>query len=116
MALDHHLAGLADFRLQHRVFPQPPHQHAGATVDEPLGETFVQGIGQLVLDGARDALPMLRIRKPVRTVCRERPGPDMRDPIGERIDVAVGAVRLRNLAGEPVGRDAAFSHQEIHRG
>ena len=49
-------------RLQRRVFTQPPHQHAGAAIDETLGEPLVQRVGQLVFDGAGDALPMFRDR------------------------------------------------------
>ena len=63
------------------------------------------------------ALPMLGIGEPVRTVGREGPGPDMRDAVRQRVDVAVGVVRLLDLAGEPVDRDRAFPHQEtIERG
>ena len=116
MALDHDFACLSDFSFQHCVFSKPPHQHAGAAVDEALGQPFVQRIGQLVLNRARDALPMLRIGKPIRTVGNESPGPDMRDPVGERIDVAVGPVGLRDLTGEPIGRDVTLSHQESIEG
>ena len=105
MAFDDDVAGFVDFGLEHRVLAQPPHQHAGAAVDEALGQALVQGVGQLVLDAARDALPMLGIGEPVRTVGREGPGPDMGDAVDERIDVAIGAIRLRDLAGEPVDRD-----------
>ena len=55
---------------------------------------------------------MLRIRQPIGTVCGERPGPDMSDPIGERVDVAVAAVGLLDLAGEPIGRDATLAQQK----
>ena len=102
MALDDDFAGFRDFRFEHRVLSQPPHQHAGAAVDEALGQTLVQRVGQPVLYAAGDALPMLGIGEPVRTVCREGPGPDMGDAVRERIDVAVGAVGLRHLRGEPV--------------
>ena len=116
VALDDHFAGFGDFGFEHRVLAQPPHQHAGAAVDEALGETLVQRVGQPVLDAARDALPVLGIGEPVRAVCRKGPGPDVGDPVRERIDIAVGAVRLRNLRGEPVGRNCTLPHQEIHRG
>ena len=98
VALDHHFAGLSDFSFQCRVLAQPPHQHAGAAIDEALGEALMQRIRELVLDAARDGLPMLRIGEPVRPVGHERPGPHMRDPVRERIDVAVGSVGLRHLA------------------
>ena len=76
----------------------------------------MQRIGQLVLDRARDALPMLRIGKPVRTVGRKGPGPDMRDPRRQRIDVAVDPIGLRDLAREPIVGDIALAHQEADRG
>ena len=105
-----------DFGFEHCVLAQPPHQHAGAAVDEALGQTLVQRVGQPVLDAARDALPVLGIGEPVRAVCRKGPGPDVGDPVRERIDIAVGAVRLRNLRGEPVGRDCTLPHQETIEG
>ena len=106
----------SDFGFQHRVLSQPPHQHAGAAVHEALGQALVQRIGQLVLDRAGNALPMLRIGKPIRAIGDESPGPDMRDPVGKGIDVAVGSVGLGNLASEPVGRDVTLSHQESIEG
>ena len=54
LAFDDHVAGLGDFGLEHGVFSQAPHQNAGATVDEALGEAFVQRVGELVLDASRD--------------------------------------------------------------
>jgi hypothetical protein len=77
MPLDHNFACLGDFRFQHRVFSHPPHQHAGAAVDEPFGQPFMQGIGKLVLYGARDALPVFGVAEPVGPVRRESPSPDM---------------------------------------
>ena len=97
MALDGDFASLSDFSFQHRVLSQPPHQHAGAAVHEAFGQAFMQRIGQLVLDRAGDALPMLRIGEPIRAVGNESPGPDMRDPVGEGVDVAVGPVGLSHL-------------------
>ena len=59
MALDHDLAGLADVGLEPGVLAQPPHQHAGAAVDEALGQPLVQCVGELVLDRAGNGLPVL---------------------------------------------------------
>ena len=50
VAFDDDFAGLGDFGFQHRVLSQPPHQHAGAAVDEAFGQPLVQRVGQLVLD------------------------------------------------------------------
>ena len=36
----------------------------------------------------------------------------MGDAVRERIDVAVGPIGLRDLAGEPVGRDRALAHEK----
>ena len=41
MPLNHNFAGLFDFSFQCRVLAQPPHQHAGAAVDETLGKTLM---------------------------------------------------------------------------
>ena len=116
MALDGHFARLPDFSFQHCVFSKPPHQHAGAAVNETFGQPFVQRIGQLVLNHARDALPMVRIGKPIRAVGNESPSPDMRDPVGEGVDVAVGPVGMSNLTSEPIGGDVTLSHQESIEG
>ena len=75
-----------------------PHQHAGAAVDEALGQALVQRVGELVLDRARDALPVLGIGEPIRAVGREGPGADVGDAVRERVDVAVGVVGLVDLA------------------
>ena len=67
----------------------------------------MQRIGQTILYRARALLPMDRIAKPVRPVGGEGPGADMGDAVGERVDVAVGAVGIGDLAVEPVvGNDA----------
>ena len=116
MALDRYFASLSDFGFQHRVLSQPPHQHAGAAVHEAFGQTFMQRIGQLVFDRAGDALPMLRIGEPIRAVGDESPGPDMRDPVGESIDVAVGPVGLGHLT-EQTNRWGCYPLASgIHRG
>ena len=36
----------------------------------------------------------------------------MGDAVRERVDVAVGAIGLRDLAGEPVGRNCALAHEK----
>src|SRR5262249_24320283 len=110
------LAGLAVCGWGHRVLARPPHQHAGAPVDETLDETFVQRIGELDLDRAGDPLPVLRVGEPVRTVCRKGPGPDVGDTGRERIDVAVGEVRQRYLAAEPVYRNPTLAPQKSIEG
>ena len=76
----------------------------------------MQGIRELVLDHARDALPMLRIGKPVRPVGDERPGTNMRNPCREGVDIAFGAVRLLHLPGEPIIRNSTLPRRENQRG
>ena len=80
MAFHNHFAGLADFRIQHRVFPQAAHQYTGTAIDETLREPFMQRIGQFIFDLAGNSLPMIRIGQPVRAVGDEGPGADLRDP------------------------------------
>ncbi len=112
MAFDDDFAGFVDLRLKLGVLAQPPHQHAGAAIDEALGEPLVQRVGELVFDGACDALPMLGIGEPIRPVGGKGPGADMGDARRQRIDVAVGPVGLRDLTREPVGLDFALAHEE----
>src|SRR5690349_21746107 len=59
---------------------------------------------------------MLRIGKPIGPVGNVSPGPDMRDPVGESVDVALGSVGKRNLASEPIRRDVTLSHQKSMEG
>ena len=104
--LDVDRAVLGDLGVELVLLLQPAHQRAGAAVDEALGEPLVQRIGQAVLDGARAVLPVLGIGQPVGAVGHERPGADVGDAVGKRVDIAVGAVGERHLLGEPVLRDA----------
>ena len=50
-------------------------------------------------------LPMQRVVEPVRPVGDEGPGADMGDAVGERVDVALGAVGIGDLPVEPVVGD-----------
>ena len=64
---------------------------------------------------ARGALlPMLGVGEPVGAVGDEGPGADVGDAVGQRVDVAIGAVGEGHLLGEPVLRDALLAgHQEL---
>ena len=97
LAFDEHVTRRRDFRFEHRVLSQSTHQHAGAPVHETLRQTLVQGIRQPVLYLTRDALPMLWIGQPVRTVGYEVPGAHLRDARGQRVDVAIGAVERAEM-------------------
>ena len=112
LPFDEHVAGRRDLGFQHRVLFQPAHEHAGPPVDEPAGQPLMQRIGQTILYRARALLPMRGIAKPVGPVGGEGPGADVGDAVGERVDVAVGAVGIGDLAGEPVVGDDAVAGEE----
>ena len=57
-------------------------------------------------------MPVLGIGEPVRPIGRKRPGPNMGDPRRKRVDVAVGAIRLGDLPGEPIDRNATCSDEK----
>ena len=107
LTLDGDVTVGGDLGFEHRVLSQAPHQDACAPVDEAAREAFVQGVGQPVLYPTRLALPMFWVAQPVGTVRHEGPGAPLRDPAGQRVDVAVGPVDHRDLLGEPRVGDAA---------
>src|SRR5262249_28038974 len=74
-------------------------------------ETFMQGVRKTILDAAGPQLPMERIGKPV-PVGNESPGADMGDAGRQRVDVAVGAVAIRELPGEPFFGNATATFGE----
>ena len=112
MAFHDHFAGLADFRIQHGVFPQAAHQYTGTTINETLREPLMQRIGQFIFDLARDSLPIIGIRQPVRSVGNEGPGADLRDPARQGVNIAVGPIGLVDLGSEPGVWNSALLHQE----
>ncbi len=116
MAFDDDFASLAYLSTQHRVLPQAAHQYTGPTVNETLREPFMQRVGQFIFDLARDVLPVLGVTEPIRPIGDEGPGADLRDPARQRIDIAVDAIGLVDLAREPAIRDFSLPHQEIEQG
>jgi len=66
-----------------------------------------------LLDGAAALLPMGRIGEPVRPVRNIGPGPDMGDPRRQRIDIAIGAIGLRDLLGKSDDEIAALRSKGI---
>ena len=112
VAFDHDLACLADFGLQHRVFLQPPHQHTGAAVDKAFRQTFVQRVGKLILYARARHPANAPDRRASRDGWRQKSRSGHARSGWRAIDVAVGVVGLRDLAGEPVVGDAALSHQK----
>ena len=115
MALDDHLTRLADFRIQHRVFPQAAHQYTGPAVNETLREPLVQRVGQFIFGLARNSAPMLGIGQPVRAIRHEGPGPNLRDPRRQGIDIPVGTIGLSDLSRKPVVRNPALTHQKAEQ-
>jgi hypothetical protein len=78
-----------------------------------MRQPLMQRVGQHVLDGPGAVLPMFRIVEPLRAMRDEGPGADLREAIGQRIEIAVGAIGKRHLAGEPIGRDPTLvAHDE----
>ena len=99
VAFDEHRAGRADFGFKHRVFSQAPHEHGCPAVYEAFRQPLMQRIRQSVFDLARFFLPVCRIGQPAGPVRDEGPGPDLRDAVRQRVDVALGGVGAAHLFG-----------------
>ena len=116
LAFDHDVAGAGDFRFKHCVLSQATHEHAGAPIDETMGEPLVQGVGQVVLYLTRDALPMLGIIKPVRPVGDVIEGSALGYARRQGVDLAIDPVQRGQLPREPVvGNLAGPDHETIER-
>ena len=59
---------------------------------------------------------MIGIGEPVGPVRHEGPGSDMGNAGRQGIDVAIGAIGLRHLPGEPVDRNFTLSREETIEG
>ncbi len=81
MAFEPDFALAVDFGRCHTFVFQVAEQHAGASVDEPLGQALMQRIAQAVFDFTRLFAPMGRVFKPVFAVGDKGPGPDLPDPL-----------------------------------
>ena len=74
----------------------------------------MQRVGEFVFDLACFPLPMVGVFQPFAAVRYEGPGANMRDAVRERVDVAIGPVRLLDLARKPVLRNEPFvAHDEF---
>src|SRR5262245_29989368 len=102
VAFDLNCAVVGNLGVKLVLFLEPAHQRAGAPVDEALGQALVQRIRQTVLNGACAALPMLRIDQPIAAIGYEGPSTNVGNAIGERVDVAIGAVGKGDLVGETI--------------
>jgi hypothetical protein len=81
-------------------------QHGGAAVDEALGQALVQGVRHFLLDGAARSAICVGLVQPIVAVGDIGPGAHAREPIGQRVDVALHLVEPRELLGIPALRDA----------
>jgi hypothetical protein len=112
--LDMHRAVLGDLGVKLVLLLQAAHERARAPVDEALGQLFVQGVRQAVLDGPGATLPVLVVGEPIDPVGDEGPGADVGDAVGERVDIPVRPVGQGHLLGKPVRGDALLRcHQEL---
>ena len=102
-----------DFRFQHRVLSQAPHQHARAPVDEALGQPLVQRVRQPVLYPTRhrpaNAPGPAASRAGWRR--RSRCGPARCGCDSVSMSPSVRSTSA-HVAREPVVRDRAVLHQE----
>ncbi len=113
VALHHHLTFCRNLRHQIIIEVQALHQHAGASVNKPLGQRLVQGVRQPVfnLSGAR--LPMGSVGKPVRPVRHKSPGADIGNTRRQRIDIAFGDIEPVHMATHPVLRQLALMIEQM---
>jgi hypothetical protein len=65
------------------------HQHGGAPVHEALSQSFVQRVGELLLDRAGALRHLVRADQPVDAMGDIGPGAHAGDPVGKRVDVAL---------------------------
>ena len=114
MLLDDDAAVLLDLGEQAVLVAHALHEHAGALIHKTLRELLVQRVGELVLDLAGLGLPVIGVLEPFAPVRNEGPGADMGDAVRERVDVALGAVGLLDLGGEPIlGDHSLVAHDEL---
>ena len=68
---------------------------------------------EAALDGARPLLPACGVGQPVGAMGDIGPGPDARDPVGERLDIALDIVEPGDLFGVPTLRNAAVAFAKM---
>ena len=103
MAFDRHLAVPVDGGPERLAVLHAADQKGRPAVDEALGQAFVQGVRQPVLDGAGAVAPMAGVVQPVVAEGDIGPGADVGDALHQGLDVAVGAVDASHMRGHPVG-------------
>ncbi len=91
---------------------QPAQKHGCAPVNKSLGQAGMKRIRQAVFYSPRHVAPMAFVIQPplaLRDVC---PCADEREPLGQGVDVAFGAVDALDLAVHPVVGNAAVFVQK----
>lgn len=89
------------------------HEHGTAAVNKTLGQPLVQRVGELVLDDPRPLLPVRRVIQPVAAVGNKCPGPGVGNARHQRVDIAIGPVKLGKLCRHPIRRQAATGLAKI---
>ena len=113
MPFDQNVSGPVDQGSQ--VFPvlQPFHQYCCPLIDEPLSEAVVQGVGELVLDFPRSALPGLRVIQPIGPVGNVGPDAHPADTAEQGLDIAIRSVDAADMTGHPVVGQLAIAIHEM---
>ena len=75
--------------------------------------SFVQRIGELVFDGARARAEIVGVIDPIGAVCRVGPCAHMGEPLLQHVEIALRAIELLELGGDPFARDAALGRKNI---
>ena len=107
-ALDANLTRSRHRRDQFVVGSEPAHQKGGAAVNKALGDAVVQRVGEPVLDTASALLPSRRPFDPVAAMGDVGPGAGVGDAHHQGVDVAIDAVEIGHLPGDPGGRQPFF--------
>ena len=102
LALDCDLAGCGDRCRHFTLIAQSSYKQGRTSIDKPLRQTLVQGVGKSVLDGARTLLPVACALNPVGTVRNIGPRPDVGDTRHQCIDVTVEMFQPLHVAVDPV--------------
>ena len=113
MPLDCDLAIGGDAGQQRILALQALEQRRSAPVDEALGQSFVESVGELVFDRARALTPRFGAVEPIGPVCGIGPGAYVREARLQRIEIAFGALELFQFRAHPFTGRAAFRRQHV---
>ena len=76
-----------------------------AAVNEALRDAVMQCIREPIFNASGALLPRCGVIDPITAMGDICPGPDVRDPRHQRIDVAVDAVEICHLSRDPTRRE-----------